>query len=109
MCGRARGYQKGHTTGFYGAYYSRTIDEDYVGGLSITYGSNPRHHIWTYAIFSSGDYETSSTSGHACPCTSAKGYAAPAFVRNNYYCESGSVGNPDSKSYFFNDILWEDA
>jgi len=25
------------------------IDEAYVDGLSITYGSNPHHHIWTYA------------------------------------------------------------
>ena len=49
VCGRARGYQKGTTTGFYGTSLGRTIDQDYVAGLSITYSRNPRQHIWTYA------------------------------------------------------------
>ena len=51
VCGRARGYQKEDTIAFYGSqsYYSRTIDQDYVSGLSITYGSNPSQHIWTFA------------------------------------------------------------
>ena len=57
VCGRARGYQKGYTWGFYGTHpsYSRTIDQDYVSGLSITFSSNPRQHIWTFA---SGFFET---------------------------------------------------
>ena len=33
---------------FYGVRHNNTIDEDYVSGLSITYSSNPRQHIWTY-------------------------------------------------------------
>ena len=39
VCGRARGYQKGDTVAFYGseAFINRTIDQDYVSGLSITY------------------------------------------------------------------------
>ena len=37
VCGRARGYQKGQTMRLYGSRYSRTIDDDYVSGLSITY------------------------------------------------------------------------
>ena len=47
VCGRARGYQKGDTVAFYGSQppYSKTIDQSYVSGLSITYGSNPRQHI----------------------------------------------------------------
>ena len=49
MCGRARGYQQGNTLGFYGVPYNRAIDQDYVAGLSITYGNNPRQHIWTFA------------------------------------------------------------
>ena len=49
VCGRARGYQKGDTLGFYGIPINRGIDQVYVAGLSITYGSNPRQHIWTYA------------------------------------------------------------
>ena len=42
VCGRARGYQKGDTVAFYGAHsaYDKTIDQDYVSGLSITYSSS---------------------------------------------------------------------
>ena len=52
VCGRARGYQKGHTLGFYGSYpaYNRSIDEHYVNGISITYGSNPCQHIWILLV-----------------------------------------------------------
>ena len=51
VCGRARGYQKGYTLGFFvtASHYNRTIDQSYVSGLSITYISNPRQHIWTFA------------------------------------------------------------
>ena len=47
VCGRARGYQKGNTLAFYGSPspFNRTIDEDYISGLSITHGSNPCQHI----------------------------------------------------------------
>ena len=44
VCGRARGYQKGYPAAFYGIALQRTIDQDYVSGLSITYNSNPRQH-----------------------------------------------------------------
>ena len=52
VCGRVRGYQKGQTFGFYGSpsLLNRGINEDYVTGLSITYGSNLRQHIWTFNI-----------------------------------------------------------
>ena len=48
VCGRARGYQKGHTLGFFTSPRKASIDY-YVDGLSITYNKNPRHHIWTFA------------------------------------------------------------
>ena len=50
ICGQLRGYQFGSQNGFY-PYYSNpslTIDDLYVDGVSITYGSAPRRHIWTY-------------------------------------------------------------
>ena len=67
VCGRARGYQKGRTYAFFGGHhwYNRTIDEDYVEGLSITYSSSPRQHIWTYAT-GSGERENRPWN---CPCT----------------------------------------
>ena len=107
VCGRARGYQKGHTLGFFGSYssYSKTIDENYVSGLSITYGSNPRKHIWTFA--SGYSEEDRSPFTWNCPCAVYPGNNPLSVVGNNYYCESGSVGRPTTTIYYFNDILWD--
>ena len=108
VCGRARGYQKGDTLAFYGSqpdYNNRTIDQSYVSGLSITYSSNPRQHIWTFA---SGRGERFNNRWN-CPCSVHGGYSPSSFVGNNYYCESGSEYNGNSATYYFNDILWDGA
>ena len=105
VCGRARGYQKGDTVAFYGVHFSRTIDEDYVSGLSITYSSNPRQHIWTFA---SGRGERTNAIW-SCPCTSTAAYSPPSFVGNNYYCESASWYCCNLDTYYFNDTLWDGA
>ena len=106
VCGRVRGYQKGYTFGFFGSHTgcSRTIDDAYVSGLSITYGSNPRKHIWTFA---SGLNETNRSYSLNCPCAVYPGNNPLSFVGNNYYCESGSVDHPTAITYYFNDILWD--
>ena len=108
VCGRARGYQKGYTLGFYGSnpYFNMTmIDQSYVSGLSITYSNNPRKHIWTFASgFSEG-----SNIDYNCPCSIHPGYDPPSFVGNDYYCESGSVDYPNPSTYYFNDPLWDGA
>ena len=105
VCGRARGYQKRATLAFYGSNpnNNRAIDEDYVSGLSITYGSNPRQHIWTFA---SGYSKTLNIEWN-CPCAVYPGYNLPSFVNNSYYCESGSVNHPNGPVYYFADILWD--
>ena len=108
VCGRARGYQKGDTVAFYGSQsaYDKTIDQSYVSGLSITYSSNPRQHIRTFAV---GRGETFNTPWN-CPCSVYGGHSPSSFVGNDYYCESGSVYNqPDYGTYYFNDILWDGA
>ena len=107
VCGRARGYQKGDTVAFYGSQsaYKRTIDEDYIEGLSITYNSNPRQHIWTFA---SGRGERYNNLWN-CPCSVNGGYSPSSFVGNNYYCESGSMYRANTATYFFNDTLWDGA
>ena len=88
VCGRPRGYQKGDTVAFYGSqtHYDKTIDEDYVSGLSITYNSNPHQHIWTFA---SGHGEKYNDPWNF-PCSVYGGYSPSSFVGNDYYCESGS-------------------
>ena len=87
VCGRARGYQKGYASALHGFYYPIPIDRAYVSGLSITYSSNPRRHIWTYA----GGRGERYNNRFNCPCSVHGGIKPPPFVGNNYYCESGSV------------------
>ena len=90
MCGRARGYQKGETLGFYGSdpgFSITMIDQSYVSGLSITYRNNPHTHIWTFA---SGFSERFNIVWN-CSCFIHPGNDPPSFVGNDYFCESGSV------------------
>ena len=101
VCGRARGYQKGFTLAFYRT--GHTVDQAYFSGLSITYSSNPRQHIWTYA---SGFSETFDYI-YNCPCSVYPGPNAQSFIGSNYYCESGSVDHPGTDTYYFDDALWD--
>ena len=106
VCGRARGYQKGWTLGFYTGRQNASIDKYYISGLSITHSNNPRQHIWSFV---SGHSERSSNYGN-CPCASvALTTTSPSFVANNYYCESATLSAPDYNTYFFNDTLWDGA
>ena len=111
VCGRARGYQKGHAAAFWGSHphHNRTIDQSYVCGLSITYSSNLRQHIWTFA---SGRGERLTNNIWNCPCSTEKdvnvNYPITA-VGNNYYCESASWYWGNSNTYYFNDTLWDGA
>ena len=95
VCGKARGYQKGHPNNE-ATFNALTINSHYVNGLSITYG-NPRQHIWTYA---NGDYDSNARSNQVCPCYNFK-YATPSFVGNNYYCESGRRDHIDDHDAYF--------
>ena len=66
------------------------IDSNYVDGVSITYGSNPRQHICTY---SAGLTETRLGS-NGCPCNNGNSASPPpSFVGNDYYCESGKYSS----------------
>ena len=72
--------------------------------LSITYSSNPRQYIWTFASGCSERY----SNPWNCPCSVYGGHSPSSFVGNDYYCESGSVYSPDYDTYF-NDTLWDGA
>ena len=100
VCGKARGYQKGHPNNE-PTFSSLTIDDHYVNGLSITYGSS-RQHIWTYA---NRDYDSISR-GISCPCNGTVG-TTPSFVDCNYHCESGRGSTDDHAAYCFDDPLWD--
>ena len=95
VCGRVIGYQYYSIDGFNGG----NIDEQYVDGISLTHGS-PRQHIWSFAaaqrhkrfhIFLSMCWWDS----------------PPAFVGNDYFCESGSNGGSLNQTMYTSDPLWD--
>ena len=110
VCGRVQGYQIGTTNAFgppfNGERDNFTIDEAYVDGVSLTYGS-PREHIVTLAsgLDEAGTFNSEAT----CPCSMHGGTDPPAFVNNDYLCDTGarnySVGDT---SVFFPEPLWDD-
>jgi hypothetical protein len=111
VCGRIRGYQFGATGAFY-SYVNQNqgIDGYYVDGVSLTHGGAcNRQHIWT---FSAGLTEGSTRySSHQCPCDINNYDSVPAFVGDDFFCESGLHSDwSESFQYtilFPNDVLWD--
>ena len=50
VCGMVEGYQYGSMDGFVYSTASKTPDDLYAEGISITHGSSPRRHLWTYVV-----------------------------------------------------------
>ena len=80
------------------------INSHYVDGVSLTHGS-PRKHIWTFAASLQENQVTKFGVNLLCPCSPGSTQIPPAFVGNNYFCESGS---PESyQRTLFPDPLWD--
>ena len=112
VCGQLRGYQYRAPDAFgLNGINDNNIDSCYVDGISITYGSSPRKHIWTYACgitFDNIPYPVLS-----CPCNSDNTEAPktkPNFIGDDYYCESG-IPTYDKERWrhvlYVNDPLWD--
>ena len=104
VCGRVIGYQVASPDGFLS---SRTVDQNYVDGVSITYGRNPRQHIWTYTAGvteNSMNYAISN-----CPCWNPSAKQSPEFVGEKFYCESANPSDMlDSTGFLYvSDKLWD--
>ena len=115
ICGQIKAYQFTTPDGFpplHGSNANPDIDNcnTYVDGVTITYGSNPRKHIWTYAC---GAREKSeiivNAAQYNCPCNiNSTGTTVPSFVGSNYYCESAlSPGLPYKYTLYSSDPLWD--
>ena len=105
VCGRAIGYQYGHTDAFNIEFPGVTLEDNYVDGLSITYGHQPRQHIWTYA---SAAFEGQLDSQESnCPCSNNPGTVAPTYLGNNWYCESGNPTADIPRVLLSDDPLWD--
>ena len=104
ICGQVRGYQYRIADGIYpnDDNSDDSIDGYYVDGVSITHGSNPRKHIWTY-ICGQLQYGTNHQN---CPCNSDSEATLPSYVSNDYYCESAQSKNGWPNDVF-TDVLWD--
>jgi hypothetical protein len=107
VCGRITAYQFG-TSDAFGPYvnYGGSIDDTFVDGIVLTYGS-PRKHIWTFAA---GDNQYR-TDQYGCPCNGAPyGGRLPPYIGNDYFCESGHRYDSEPPfTYLTNDPLWDGA
>ena len=107
VCGQLRGYQFGTTDAFwlYNANPSLTLNQIYVHGASITYGTAVLKHIWTYAAGVSLQYLPSTVS--LCPCNSGSNLLVPPYVGSDYYCETGYNAPGLHSGFLPNDPLWD--
>ena len=113
VCGKIIGYQYYSTDAFNPYYGNRalTISDNYVEGVSITHGNNPRHHIWTFASALHEDGRQNNLR-HTCPCSNTGvtfDWAIPPFVGSDYYCETANrdfFANHPSE-WLLNDPLWD--
>ena len=104
VCGRVRGYQYGYPHAFICDIQNVNCFNSQIStwGVTLTYGDNPRKHIWTYV----GGLLEQGTYSNRCPCNNDSqymNYTIP-FVGNDYYCESGT----NTYNMFIpNDPLWD--
>ena len=107
VCGRIKGYQVGTTDAFHS---SPSIDTNYVDGVSLTRGSSPRQHIWSFA---SAHDEEDVNPNRKCPCTntaiSSSIPSLPPFVGNDYFCDTGTIRKGDITGFHSDDPLWDGA
>ena len=110
VCGKVEAYQYGNMDSFSHSTATKTPDDFYVEGISITHGKSPRRHIWTYAVGLNANPASGYIPHDQCPCTVAgSSRTRPSFLGNDSYCDSG---NPSRNSYLNNlytDRLWDNS
>ena len=69
VCGKIIGYQQKSPDAFFRFISGQnTIDTNYVDGISLTHGSNPREHVWTFAAALQEDISSPPYHTFLCPC-----------------------------------------
>ena len=104
VCGRIIAYQFGSPEGI-SAYSSKirnlsSLDDAYVDGISVTYGQQPRNHIWTLAAVGG------TIGNHYCPCIDST-FTTPPFVNNDYFCEQGTPHRDYLGNLLADNPLWD--
>ena len=110
VCGKIIGYQQGSTDAFWAYKRNRhlTIDDNYVDGISLTHGHNPRKHIWTFAA-SLHEVIPVSYRQYLCPCTNIHNPLSipiPPYVGSDYFCDTASEGQFQF-IFYPDDPLWD--
>ena len=102
VCGKVLAYQYRTAEAFNRSIdLSITIDSYYVDGVSLTYGSHPRKHIWTFASGSDAHpYSNCQCSDHS----NADIPPPPSFVGSHYFCE---VKDSSSSQFDGDNPLWD--
>ena len=101
VCGRIVAYQFASTD----AFYDNDINSIYVDGVSLTHGE-PRQHIWTFAA------ARDEVAVSDCPCldrNSSTDVQPPAFVGNDYFCDTGSISIFQRNTFYGDNPLWDGA
>ena len=106
VCGKIIGYQQKTPDAFWPYRSNRrlTIDDQYVDGISLTHGHNPRKHIWTF-VGAADEVQNH----RVCPCTninSTVSIVIPPYVGSDYFCDTGSKTHVEYK-FYPNDPLWD--
>ena len=109
VCGMVSAYQFGLTDAFsdFGRGTDLTIDSNYVDGVSLTYGSRPRKHIWTFAAALN---DVPSVPLSSCQCMTPNSESippAPSFVGQDYFCATGSHNHDFFTVFYASDPLWD--
>ena len=111
VCGRLLAYQKGLPEAFVGSLNRyASIESLYVDGASLTHGpAGSRQHIWTFAA--ALEQGPGYLARFSCPCINTQydwPYQLPAFIGNNYFCDTGNHGPGwDTTTYYTDDPLWD--
>ena len=105
VCGQVNGIQFGSPDGF--TTKSQSLEAGYVDGVSITRGS-PRQHIWTFVGYV-GAHNIQYIHSW-CPCSNINRQGTtpiPAFIGNNYFCDTGNFDIHKRAIYYSGNPLWD--
>ena len=106
VCEKIIGYQQKTPDAFRPFNQAKTIDDNYVDGISLTHGKNPRNHIWTFAAALE---ETLRKPRNICPCTNIHNQQTvpiPPFVGIDYFCDTASFQRVEFR-FYPNYPLWD--
>ena len=112
VCGRVIAYHRGTPSAFEPSFSGRGLEDVYLEGVSITRGpAGSRQHIWSFA---EALYDNpQGIPDHICPCSISNQVwtrTVPAFIQNNYFCDSGNRGPAVILAQVYaGDPLWDGA